>query len=144
MPPRFNRLVAFDPRIPHGVRRVEGTHDPREGRLVIHGWFVQPRPFIEGPLPVEELADRIAELPAAISEIAEELPIAGALCLGFTVTAAGKVTTLSILSDTTRVPSPYEKMRDQLILAVARTVASFRFSKRKGRSKVTLPIVFER
>jgi len=41
---------VFDPRIPHGVRTVTGTHDPREGRLVIHGWFVQPRPFIRGPL----------------------------------------------------------------------------------------------
>ena len=27
--PRFDRLVAFDPRIPHGVRPVTGTHDPR-------------------------------------------------------------------------------------------------------------------
>jgi Rps23 Pro-64 3,4-dihydroxylase Tpa1-like proline 4-hydroxylase len=39
VPPLFNRLTVFDPRVPHGVPVVEGTRDPREGRLVLHGWF---------------------------------------------------------------------------------------------------------
>ncbi len=30
-------VVVQDPRFPHGVRRVHGTHDPRKGRLVLHG-----------------------------------------------------------------------------------------------------------
>jgi hypothetical protein len=46
--PHLGQLTVFDPRIPHGVREVRGTHDPRAGRLVIHGWFVQPRPFVAG------------------------------------------------------------------------------------------------
>lgn len=37
--PLFGRLTVFDGRIPHGVRQVRGVRDPREGRLVIHGWF---------------------------------------------------------------------------------------------------------
>src|SRR5690606_15692892 len=40
IPARFNQLLIFDPRIPHGVEQVRGPFDPREGRLVIHGWFV--------------------------------------------------------------------------------------------------------
>ena len=32
IPPRFNRLVVFDDRMPHGVQRVEGAMDPLEGR----------------------------------------------------------------------------------------------------------------
>jgi hypothetical protein len=60
--PELGRLTVFDPRIPHGVREVTGTHDPREGRLVIHGWFVQPRPFVRGALPARALSARIAEL----------------------------------------------------------------------------------
>ena len=38
VPARFNQLVVFDARLPHGVRRVEGVRDPREARLVLHGW----------------------------------------------------------------------------------------------------------
>src|SRR6478672_11968865 len=83
VPSLFNRLLVFDPRIPHGVRRVDGTMDPREGRLVIHGWFVQPRPFIEGPLAARELADRIATLTGELGQVLGELPLAGALAIHF-------------------------------------------------------------
>jgi hypothetical protein len=40
--PRFNRLTVFDPRIPHGVRRVEGTREPLDSRIAVHGWFHEP------------------------------------------------------------------------------------------------------
>jgi hypothetical protein len=40
--PQFNQLTVFDPRIPHGVRPVRGTRDPRNARLVLYGWFVEP------------------------------------------------------------------------------------------------------
>ncbi len=50
IPPEYNRLTLFNPSLLHGVREVRGTHDPREGRLVMHGWFVNPRPFWTGPL----------------------------------------------------------------------------------------------
>ena len=48
VPPHFNQLTVFDPRLPHGVRTVEGTRDPRRSRLVLHGWFTQPAPFFQG------------------------------------------------------------------------------------------------
>ena len=48
--PAFNRLVLFDPRLPHGVREVQGTRDPRKGRLVVTGWFTEPTPFFTGAL----------------------------------------------------------------------------------------------
>ena len=50
VPPLFNQLTVFDPRMPHGVRVVEGTRDPCRGRLVLHGWFTQPAPFFQGVL----------------------------------------------------------------------------------------------
>jgi Rps23 Pro-64 3,4-dihydroxylase Tpa1-like proline 4-hydroxylase len=46
--PAFNRLTLFDPRLPHGVRAVAGTRDPRRGRLVVTGWFTEPTPFFNG------------------------------------------------------------------------------------------------
>jgi hypothetical protein len=142
--PRFNRLTVFDPRIPHGVRPVTGTRDPREGRLVIHGWFVQPRPFVQGPLPVRTLESRIADLGGALGGLLGDLPIAGMLSLSFAVDRAGRVQGVRVLSDTTRVPLSDERARSRVIRNLRQTVAAWTMGKQRGPSQVTLPLVFER
>ena len=140
--PRFNRLTAFDPRIPHGVRSVTGTRDPREGRLVIHGWFVQPRPFVRGPLPVKSLSARIAELGDALA--LGDLPVAGLLSLAFDVDHRGAAKTVRVLSDTTRVPRVHERARTRLVRRLSKAVGAWTFGKQRGPSRVTLPLVFDR
>jgi hypothetical protein len=142
--PRFDRLTVFDPRIPHGVRTVTGTRDPREGRLVIHGWFVQPRPVIRGPLPVRTLTTRIAELGGQLGSWLDELPIAGVLSVAFKVDRRGAVRNLRVLSDTTRVPRADEAARARLVRRMRKAIASWTFGTQRGPSDVTLPIVFER
>lgn len=145
VPARFNRLVAFDPRIPHGVRRVDGSMDPTEGRLVIHGWFVQPRPFIEGPLAEKALGDAIREVTGVIGPLLQAgLPLAGLLSLGFTVTAAGRVRDLLTLADTTRTVPEQAAGRRRLIALARKTLEKHVFPKRASPSRVTLPLVFER
>ena len=145
VPAKFNRLVAFDPRIPHGVRRVEGSMDPLEGRLVIHGWFVQPRPFIEGPLPESSLEAAIQSVTAAIApDLEAGLPIAGLLSFGFTVDNAGHTKNLRVLADTTRAPQTAQAAARTLVSKARKALQSHRFSKPKGVSRVTLPLVFER
>jgi hypothetical protein len=141
--PRFGRLTVFDPRIPHGVREVRGTHDPRLGRLVIHGWFVQPRPFIRGPLATRALAPRLDELTGALGGWLDGLPLAGLLSLGIDVDRAGAVTTVRTLSDTTRVAAAVEPERRRLIRRLRGAVAAWRFGRQRGPSRITLPLVFE-
>jgi hypothetical protein len=142
--PRFDRLTVFDPRIPHGVRTVTGTRDPREGRLVIHGWFVQPRPFVRGPLPVRVLGARVDELGAQLGSWLTDMPIAGVLALAFTVDRRGDARNVRVLSDTTRVPRADERERARLVRRMRQSVATWKFGKQRGASEVTLPIVFER
>jgi hypothetical protein len=142
--PRFDRLTVFDPRIPHGVRTVTGTRDPREGRLVIHGWFVQPRPFIRGPLRVRALGTSIAALGEQLGSWLGELPIAGVVSLAFTVDRRGSVRDLRLLSDTTRVPATHERERARVVRKLKQHVATWRFGQQRAPSQVTLPIVFER
>ncbi len=142
--PQFARLTVFDPRIPHGVRTVTGTHDPREGRLVIHGWFVQPRPFVRGALPVRALATRIAELTDQLGGWLGSLPIAGLVSLAFDVDRRGRTGDPRVLSDTTRVPRADERARKVLIRQIRAAVASWRFGPQRTASQVTLPLVFER
>ncbi len=142
--PRFDRLTVFDPRIPHGVRQVTGTRDPREGRLVIHGWFVQPRPFVRGPVRVKALAARIDELGASLGSLLGDLPIAGVLALAFTIDRRGAVQGVRVLSDTTRVPKAEDRDRMRIMRRMRGAIAAWRFGAQRAPSSVTLPIVFER
>jgi hypothetical protein len=141
--PKFSRLVAFDPRIPHGVREVRGTHDPREGRLVIHGWFVQPRPFVTGALTARAVAAQIDELVGKLGEWIT-VPIAGLASFGFDVDRSGRVARVQVLSDTTRVPVRDERERRRIVRTIRDAIAAWRFGKQRGTSRVTLPLVFER
>jgi hypothetical protein len=144
IPPRFGRLAVFDPRIPHGVRRVSGTVDPREGRLVINGWFVQPRPFVEGPVSIRAVAGPIGELAAVVAARTRDLPVSGMIALAATVGAAGAVRAVRVLSDTTRVPRGAEPARTALIRAIRKAILGWRFGRQRGPSTITLPLVFER
>lgn len=142
--PKFNRLVVFDPRLPHAVRRVDGSMDPLEGRLVIHSWFVQPRPFIEGSLStrqVESCIDAVTESLAGPLE--QGLPVAGLASFRFTVARDGRVRGVQRLADTTRVPHGDEARLRAALAGVQRTLAGFRFRNVRGVSHVTLPLVFE-
>jgi hypothetical protein len=144
VPPQFARLTVFDPRIPHGVQTVTGTHDPREGRLVIHGWFVQPRPFVRGPLPVRALAARIDELTGQLGAWIAGLPVSGLVSIAFAVDRRGRVREPRVLSDTTRVPRADEPARKALVRRIRGAVAGFSFGPQRAISRVTLPLVFER
>jgi hypothetical protein len=144
VPPQFGRLTVFDPRIPHGVRTVTGTHDPREGRLVIHGWFVQPRPFVRGPLAVRLLGSRIAELTDQLGGWIGGLPVSGLVSVAFDVDRRGGVRNARVLSDTTRVPRSDEPVRRQLVRRIRAAIATWRFAPQREASHVTLPLVFER
>ncbi len=143
--PRFSRLVVFDPRRPHGVRRVEGTHDPRQGRLVIHGWFVQPRPFVEGALPAEAAELAIEAATEAVGRFVEAgLPVSGMLSLRLDVAPSGAVTKTTLLSDTTRVPGEWERERRSLVREVVKKLDQLRLARAKRPSTITLPLVFAR
>lgn len=144
MEPRFGRLVAFDPRIPHGVRAVTGTRDPREGRLVIHGWFVQPRPFVRGPLAPRALAARVGALTEQLGGWLGALPVAGLVSVAFDVDRRGAVSAVRLLSDTTRVPRADEAARRRLVRRIRAAIAGWRFGPQRGASRVTLPLVFTR
>jgi hypothetical protein len=142
--PKFSRLVAFAPRIPHGVRTVTGTHDPREGRLVIHGWFVQPRPFVRGALAPRALTARTGELVDQLGGWLGDLPVAGMLGFQFAVDRRGATRDVKLLSDTTRVPARDERERNRLVRKIRDAIAGWRFGAQRGGSSVTLPLVFER
>jgi len=102
----FNQLLVFDPRRPHGVSRVEGVHQPHLGRIVVHGWFVHPQPFVIGGLS-EKIVTRTLnqEIPRILNQIREKLMSAaggefrwprGVLTFAVQITTAGRVSKVEI------------------------------------------------
>jgi Rps23 Pro-64 3,4-dihydroxylase Tpa1-like proline 4-hydroxylase len=91
--PSFNRLALFDDRIPHGVRRVDGSMDPMEGRFVLHGHISESAAFADGPISADDIGSRVN---AALSGLEAELqagPAAphGPLTLRLAIAASGRV-----------------------------------------------------
>lgn len=145
--PRFNRLTVFDPRVPHGVRRVEGGMDPREGRLVIHGWFVNPRPFVEGPLGPAELQRAIESLMAALdtelSRVGGRGALQGLLNFRARVTPSGRVNAVATLVNTLRNGGGDPRLVKHLERFVGAYLRARSFRSRRAGSHFTLPVLFE-
>ncbi len=59
IPARFNQLLVFDARVPHGAAAVDGTRDPLEGRVAVHGWFQPPRLVVAGALRMTQLEPEV-------------------------------------------------------------------------------------
>lgn len=129
--PEFNRLTLFNPSLTHGVTEVKGTHDPREGRLVIHGWFVNPRPFWVGPLNVQDVQSGLDEGLGRVpfGELALENGFAS---YRLKITPEGKVREARVLAD-----SFVGRETAKQLLPFLRV---FRFVKRSKGTTLTLPL----
>ena len=133
--PRFNQLTVFDPSVKHGVKTVLGIENPLEARLVIHGWFVNPRPFIQGKISTGELEAKISGIGEWLEQ--ERMIAKGWTVIRFQVNASGRVNQLKTLWS--RVESKNSRFRALL----EQQVSTWSFSRKSGSSLVTLPMAFE-
>lgn len=144
IPSPFNRLTVFDPRFPHGVTEVRGVEDPQEGRLVIHGWFVEPRPYVTGALKTNQVQKPLG---MAMQGLAEALPnlgeLHGTVSLRLQVRPEGSVGGLTILTDTLMgLQDPLNQKRQARAL-LKTLFKGLSFPKSKGASEVTIPLLFK-
>lgn len=132
--PKFNRLTLFNPQLEHGVKKVRGTMDPREGRLVIHGWFVQPRPFWVGPLTIAEVMGSIS-LPLKSIDLQSREP--GLVSVRIAIKKTGKVQKSHVLINTLSA-------RDhKQIPRILGAIETMNFPAKKSPSTLTLPLLIE-
>lgn len=144
VPANFNRLTVFDPRIPHGVKTVKGVQDLLQGRLVIHGWFVQPRPFIEGPLSPKELQGLIDDLSGELGEAIEDgLDLQGMLSMRLTIDPSGRISKVRPLTNSLKTSDGDRALEASFVRHVSTWLRQASFRKQRGASQVTLPLVFE-
>ncbi|MFN3454114.1 MAG: 2OG-Fe(II) oxygenase [Pseudobdellovibrio sp.] len=144
IPSHFNQLVVFDPRFPHGVTELKGTRDPLKSRLVIHGWFVEPRPYVVGGLTTEQVQEPLAEAMYDFSKIVElGGPTHGTVSVRLEISSQGLVTNYKILSDTLLSLDHRldEVMQTKKIMK--KIFSDIKFPKRKQKSFLTIPILFK-
>lgn len=140
IPPKFNNLIVFDPRFPHAVSEVKGPEDPREGRLVIHGWFVQPRPYVVGGHSVNQIGTKLKILFKDLSRLALD-KYCGTYCVRLQISRTGEVLGLKDLSNTL-ISTDGNNSDQELILEIKKRLRTIQFGRAPRSSQVTLPIVF--
>jgi hypothetical protein len=130
--PDFNRLLVFNPSITHGVREIRGTHDPRKARLVINGWFVNPRPFWYGALEAADVRRALKQDIRLDSDLGR-----GFQSFQLEISPAGRVTHIKSLFSTLaggRAPA-----RRRLV----QELAQLRFPRKAKATRLTLPLTIE-
>lgn len=144
IPALFNRLTVFDPRVPHGVTEVHGTRDPREARLVIHGWFTDPEPYVVGPLTRKQSTKSINEFLERIGPFFEEFAdIHGTLSWRFQVSPQGEVLQDELMTNTLLSLAEVGTKRTQILIKKMRAeLKKTKFPKSKDLNTITLPILF--
>jgi Rps23 Pro-64 3,4-dihydroxylase Tpa1-like proline 4-hydroxylase len=144
VPPQFNRLLVFDDRLPHGVDRVDGSMDPVEGRLVLHGHLREGGPIVRGALAPDEVADKyISVLLEFCSRAAARMKLlSGLLSLKFRILATGEIQDLQVLVDRVIFASSAELEWPRLLELLLTLVRATQYGTSEGITEVVFPFVF--
>ncbi|MEA3063149.1 MAG: hypothetical protein QOJ94_2930 [Sphingomonadales bacterium] len=139
--PRFNRLVLFDDRMPHGVRRIEGAMDPLDGRIVLHGHISEGEPVVRGPHDCREVAESVRGQVAFALEAnrAAAVDAHGPLTLRLRIAASGAVESVESLVD--RVARCSGGDPGRLVDDILQRVSELRFSACGRPSEAFVPVM---
>lgn len=140
VPPEQNRLTVFDPRYPHGVSRVNGVEDLLDARLVIHGWFTEPRPMIEGALTPKKAIPAMDQVAEHLLDSFSKEDLSGIFCIRLAIAASGKINTIGILTSHLIHSSSGTLVSQKWIRSLLSSCSHFVFPKSAGLTKITLPI----
>jgi hypothetical protein len=142
IPPRFNRLIVFDPRLPHQVSEVKEALELQKARLVIHGWFTEPKTHIEGPLPSSSTEKILNQCFKKVSLATQEFELmTGTLSLGVQVNKGGSVESFKFL--TNNLVTLNGEVPLAFLNQIKKIYAQASFAKTKSLTKITVPLIFQ-
>jgi hypothetical protein len=142
VPSRFNQWLVFDPRIPHGVTRVSGTQDPREARVVLHGWFKEPTLRCEGDLSLLSCQRQLERAWPELRRSLEWCPeLEGLAVIRAEIGHDGAVEDVQVLANLT-TPATDESPREAALDSVCSFLRTLNFSDVTHRARITIPIRF--
>lgn len=143
--PRFNRLVIFDDRLVHGVQLVEGSMDPAQGRVVMHGHIEESGPVVTGALRPEQvlqgLRPALEHFYKKYGEKAKQYD--GPLVLRFEISAVGRMRGLRVMLDRVFTAQESEEDWSWLRTKLIELLDSAVFPAAAADTGVTLPLRFD-
>ena len=139
VPPQFNRLILFDDRIPHAVQRVEGSMDPLESRIVLHGHIGEAGVVAEGGLSGETIQTTINDALADVRDFVDP-GVNGPLVFQLEIGASGEVEASRIIFD--RLASSDGGDLNGLRGEIADRIAAVRFPTGKAPTRANIPLIF--
>lgn len=144
VPAHFNQLVVFDPRFPHGVTEVKGTRDPQKARLVLHGWFVEPRPYVVGGLSTAQVHKPLTEALQSFSYHMQQLdPMHGTVSIRLDISPHGQVQDYKLLTNTLICLNQADQSTLSALKMMKNLFTKISFPRAKKKSQLTIPILFK-
>lgn len=141
LPARFNQLTVFDARVPHGVARIEGTHDPTESRVILHGWFLAPSLSVRGALHPSETEPTIARIRENWHRLlAHASGITGTATWRLRVGPAGSVAVAQLVASTLVTTSCHASSPDAVLEELQCWLQAAEFPHSSGDTDITLPL----
>jgi hypothetical protein len=137
--PRFNRLTLFDDRVPHAVQRIDGSMDPVEGRLVLHGHISEAGVVAQGALTPAAIQESVT---AALAPIREGVApgVRGPLVFKLDIAATGEVQQLRPILD--RLASSEADNLDDLRGKIVDRLSKLSFPQQSAPTWANVPLIF--
>ena len=141
--PQMNRLTVFDPRLPHGVQEVRNAESVLDGRLVIHGWFKDPEPYVTGSLTRTKAAAGLNLILEKIFQKQNQFEdVHGTLSYQIKISASGQVIKTTKMTDTLQSLTNSTTNTKKLLALIESAIREQKFARAKGPSTITFPILF--
>lgn len=143
VPARYNQLLVFDDRIIHGVQPLQGTMDPRAGRVVLHGHLKAEEGILNGALT----GDAILKVWPPVLEKIQALTqqhrhiFHGFMTLRLSIQADGHVASVQCLCDRILPLSADKSRLEPMKQSIVQLLAALVFPSASGASQFTLPIL---
>jgi hypothetical protein len=141
VPARFDQLLVFDARVPHGVAAVEGTSDPLRARVVVHGWYLRPALTVVGALGAEQVTGPAEELHRRWDDAVRDCgPLSGVATWLLEIGPDGVPRPPRPLASTLVATAPGADPA-RALATMGRALATARFPAAAGPSSVVFPVV---
>jgi hypothetical protein len=115
--------------------------DPLQARLVIHGWFTQPKTYTNGYLPSKSTEKILNQAFSRVEDcLAAHPALQGTVSLNLQVTTSGSVKKAQFLTNTlmtTEGETPQALHRELL-----KIYGSLQFASARGPTEITIPLIF--
>lgn len=149
IPSKMNQLIVFDPRIPHGVSEVKGTRDPLKSRLVIHGWFVNPRPYVIGGLKTAQVQKGLDSFFNHLNSFLKDIDVLhGTVSVRLHIDKIGTVRSFKFLTQTLvakqmSLNTHHRNDVNYFLKELKKLLMKTQFSVCKEDSHITIPLIFK-